>query len=144
MQNKKSAEVVVARRLRPIYDSLDAGQFKKAIVEADKVLKKHPQTHTAKALKALSFIRIGDDLQGFLNFPILERSAEALPLLKTVENELAKEEEFDENTVQALCHCYKVCFVLKKIKIGIKQNFNIFVEKAKTLISWRKKTLTFP
>jgi hypothetical protein len=48
MQNKKSTEQVIARRLRPIYDSIDAAQYKKAVIEADKVLKKHPQTYTAK------------------------------------------------------------------------------------------------
>ena len=48
MQNKKSAEQVLSRRLRPIYDCIDVGQYKKAILEVDKVLKKHPNTHTAK------------------------------------------------------------------------------------------------
>lgn len=74
MQNtKNSVEQVLSRRLRPIYDAIDAGQYKKAILEADKVLKKHPQISGArvsiffsiylprmfKALKALALIRTG-------------------------------------------------------------------------------------
>ncbi|EYC28234.1 hypothetical protein Y032_0008g55 [Ancylostoma ceylanicum] len=39
------------RRLRPIYDAIDAGNAKKAVQEADKVLKKHPVTVCAKVGK---------------------------------------------------------------------------------------------
>ncbi|KAF7632889.1 hypothetical protein Mgra_00007748 [Meloidogyne graminicola] len=94
MQNtKNSVEQVLSRRLRPIYDAIDAGQYKKAILEADKVLKKHPQISGARALKALALIRT-------------ERAHEALNILKTLENDIV-DEEFNENTIQAVCHCYK-------------------------------------
>ena len=48
--NKNSAEQVLARRLRPIYDAIDAGQYKKAILEADKVLKKHSRINGARVM----------------------------------------------------------------------------------------------
>uniref|UniRef100_A0A1I8B2C7 N-terminal acetyltransferase B complex subunit MDM20 homolog n=1 Tax=Meloidogyne hapla TaxID=6305 RepID=A0A1I8B2C7_MELHA len=80
--NKNSAEQILARRLRPIYDAIDAGQYKKAILEADKVLKKHSQISGA------------------------HRTSEALNILRILETDLT-DEEFNENTIQAVCHCYK-------------------------------------
>uniref|UniRef100_A0A915D181 AN1-type domain-containing protein n=1 Tax=Ditylenchus dipsaci TaxID=166011 RepID=A0A915D181_9BILA len=76
------------RRLRPIYDAIDAGQNKKAIQEADKVLKKHPTTAAARALKALALIRT-------------ERSGEAWPLINALEDEV-KQGKSDE-TYYKLC-----------------------------------------
>lgn len=35
----KADQLVIERRLRPIYDAIDAGNPKKAVQEADKVLK---------------------------------------------------------------------------------------------------------
>ncbi|KAL3094443.1 hypothetical protein niasHT_025919 [Heterodera trifolii] len=86
-------EKVSMRRLRPLYDLVDAGQNKKAISEADRILKKHPKLHTANALKALSFIRI-------------ERFVDAEALIDTLED-ICKNEDVDEPFVQALSHCYK-------------------------------------
>jgi hypothetical protein len=37
-----------------------------------------------------------------------ERAAEAMPILNSLEKTIAEDEEYNENTMQALCHCYKV------------------------------------
>ena len=59
---KNSAESQVAeRRLRPIYDWLDTGNNKKALQEADKVLKKQPEFQCCKVLKCLALIRLGKE-----------------------------------------------------------------------------------
>ena len=60
MTKNSSAESQVAeRRLRPIYDWLDNGNNKKALQEADKVLKKQPDFQCCKVLKCLALIRLG-------------------------------------------------------------------------------------
>ncbi|VDN30213.1 unnamed protein product [Gongylonema pulchrum] len=100
--SKSSDQIVLERRLKPIYDAVDAGNNKKAIQEADKVLKKHPNTHCAKVLKALALIRA-------------ERVSEAWPLITEVES---LDEDFDENTLQALGHCFKVNFFIQYIFCG--------------------------
>jgi hypothetical protein len=58
--NKNSAEQVLARRLRPIYDAIDAGQYKKAIIEADKVLKKNSRITGARVKLKFLFDLIFD------------------------------------------------------------------------------------
>ena len=59
---KNSAENSVAeRRLRPIYDWLDNGNNKKALQEADKVLKKQPEFQCCRVLKCLALIRLGKE-----------------------------------------------------------------------------------
>ncbi|GLB34889.1 putative N-acetyltransferase B complex (NatB) non catalytic subunit [Lyophyllum shimeji] len=45
------------RQIRPIYDALDTGSNKSAIVACNKLLKKHPQNELIKALKALALVR---------------------------------------------------------------------------------------
>ncbi|THU87266.1 hypothetical protein K435DRAFT_782074 [Dendrothele bispora CBS 962.96] len=45
------------RQIRPIYDALDTGSNKSAIVACNKVLKKHPKNNLVKALKALALVR---------------------------------------------------------------------------------------
>ncbi|KIY72188.1 actin cytoskeleton organization protein [Cylindrobasidium torrendii FP15055 ss-10] len=45
------------RLVRPIYDALDNGSPKSALVACNKVLKKHPNNELVKALKALALIR---------------------------------------------------------------------------------------
>lgn len=52
---------VSERRLRPIYDWLDNGNNKKALQEADKVLKKHPDFECCQVLKCLALMRLGRD-----------------------------------------------------------------------------------
>ncbi|KAF8965269.1 actin cytoskeleton organization protein [Flammula alnicola] len=45
------------RQIRPIYDALDTGSNKSAIVACNKLLKKHPKNELIKSLKALALIR---------------------------------------------------------------------------------------
>ncbi|VBB34512.1 unnamed protein product, partial [Acanthocheilonema viteae] len=99
--SKSSDQIVLERRLKPIYDAIDAGSNKKAMQEADKVLKKHPSTHCAKVLKALALIRA-------------DRVSEAWPLIDEVES---VKDDFDENTLQALCHCFKEAYTPERISV---------------------------
>ncbi|KAK0047677.1 N-alpha-acetyltransferase 25 NatB auxiliary subunit [Biomphalaria pfeifferi] len=78
------------RRLRPIYDCLDNGNNKKAIQEADKVLKKQKDLTCAKVLKALALLRMG-------------RHAEGSSLLSTIH----QSEPTEEQTLNAMSICYK-------------------------------------
>ncbi|KAF9265486.1 actin cytoskeleton organization protein [Marasmius fiardii PR-910] len=45
------------RQIRPVYDALDTGSNKSAIVACNKLLKKYPQNDLVKALKALALVR---------------------------------------------------------------------------------------
>ncbi|RXW20882.1 hypothetical protein EST38_g4951 [Candolleomyces aberdarensis] len=45
------------RQIRPVYDALDSGSNKSAVVACDKLLKKHPKNVLVKALKALALVR---------------------------------------------------------------------------------------
>ncbi|KAK0210940.1 actin cytoskeleton organization protein [Desarmillaria ectypa] len=45
------------RQVRPIYDALDTGSNKSAIVTCNKILKKQPKNELVKALKALALVR---------------------------------------------------------------------------------------
>ncbi|KAJ7774501.1 actin cytoskeleton organization protein [Mycena maculata] len=45
------------RQIRPIYESLDTGSNKSAIVACNKLLKKHPKNELIKTLKALALVR---------------------------------------------------------------------------------------
>ncbi|KFM68081.1 N-alpha-acetyltransferase 25, NatB auxiliary subunit, partial [Stegodyphus mimosarum] len=78
------------RRLRPIYDCLDNGNNKKALQEADKLLKKQKDFLCAKALKALALIRLG-------------RQDEAVGTLQ----EVHVEDPTDDPTLQAMTICYR-------------------------------------
>lgn len=97
--SKSSDQIVLERRLKPIYDAIDAGNNKKAIQEADKVLKKHPNTHCARVLKALALIRS-------------DKVTDAWPLIEEVESE---KDDVDENTLQAMCHCFKEAYTPERI-----------------------------
>ncbi|CAH1985845.1 unnamed protein product [Acanthoscelides obtectus] len=89
---------VVERRLRPIYDWLDIGNNKKALQECDKVLKKTPNLHCAKALKALTLNRMGKEYD---SQDILEA--------------LVKENPTDDATLQAITLCYREMQELEKV-----------------------------
>ncbi|XP_061722814.1 phagocyte signaling-impaired protein [Cydia pomonella] len=89
---------IVERRLRPIYDWLDNGNNKKALQEAEKVLKKSPTLQAARALKALSLFRLG-------------KSPEAHSVLEA----LAEEKPSDDTTLQAMTICYRECQQLQKV-----------------------------
>ncbi|KAF8308096.1 hypothetical protein DL93DRAFT_2159228 [Clavulina sp. PMI_390] len=52
-----SAAVVDSKKLSPLYDALDQGQFKTAIQLSTKLLKKHPKSLILKTLKSLALIR---------------------------------------------------------------------------------------
>ncbi|KII88399.1 hypothetical protein PLICRDRAFT_54238 [Plicaturopsis crispa FD-325 SS-3] len=49
--------VAFERQIRPIYDALDTGSNKSAIVSCNKLLKKHPKNGLVKALKSLALVR---------------------------------------------------------------------------------------
>ncbi|XP_014088725.1 phagocyte signaling-impaired protein isoform X1 [Bactrocera oleae] len=89
---------VFERRLRPIYDSLEVGNNRKALQETEKLLKKHPNMWCARALKALALLRLG-------------RYEESQIVLKTVSNE----KPVDDPTLQVLSFCYKELEQLDKI-----------------------------
>ncbi|CAG2112305.1 unnamed protein product [Medioppia subpectinata] len=78
------------RRLRPIYDCLDNGNNKKALQEADKVLKKQKDLLCAKVLKSLALLRMG-------------RQEESLRHLKEVHADCPT----DDSTLQAMTICYR-------------------------------------
>lgn len=71
-------------------DSLEVGNSKKALQEAEKVLRKNPDIQCARALKALALIRIG-------------REDEAQGLIESV----AKEKPCDDPTLYVMTFCYK-------------------------------------
>ncbi|XP_030755223.1 phagocyte signaling-impaired protein [Sitophilus oryzae] len=89
---------VLERRLRPIYDWLDSGNNKKALQECEKVLKKTPNLHCAKALKALTLHRMG-------------REQETNVIL----DNLASEVPTEEATLQAMALCYREMQQVEKI-----------------------------
>lgn len=74
----------------PFSDNLELGNNKKAIQEADKVLKKNPNMQCARALKALALLRLG-------------REEEAGKL----EKELVDEKPCDVSTLQVLTFYYR-------------------------------------
>ncbi|KAJ4445258.1 N-alpha-acetyltransferase 25, NatB auxiliary subunit [Periplaneta americana] len=78
------------RRLRPIYDWLDNGNNKKALQEAEKVLKKQPNFQCAKVLKALALLRLG-------------KEDECIQVLDVVRAEVP----CDDSTLQAMTICYR-------------------------------------
>ncbi|XP_076254077.1 phagocyte signaling impaired [Rhynchophorus ferrugineus] len=100
---------VLERRLRPIYDWLDIGNNKKALQECDKVLKKTPNCHCAKALKALTLLRMGREHD-----------------TNVILDNLTKEKPVEEATLQAMALCYREMQQLDKIcklyEIAVKLN----------------------
>ncbi|KAF9052875.1 N-acetyltransferase B complex non catalytic subunit-domain-containing protein [Panaeolus papilionaceus] len=52
-----ASSAALDRQIRPIYDALDTGSNKSAIVTCNKLLKKYPTNVLVKALKALALIR---------------------------------------------------------------------------------------
>lgn len=91
-------DTVFERRLRPIYDSLEVGNNKKALQEAEKLLKKQPSLICAQALKALALLRLG-------------KYEESNILLKNI----SQEKPTDDSTLQVLSFCYKEMEQLDKI-----------------------------
>ncbi|XP_059048216.1 phagocyte signaling-impaired protein [Achroia grisella] len=89
---------IVERRLRPIYDWLDNGNNKKALQEAEKVLKKSPSLQAARALKALALFRLGKG-----------------PEAHAVLDALAEEKPSDDTTLQAMTISYRESQQLQKV-----------------------------
>ncbi|XP_071448582.1 N-alpha-acetyltransferase 25, NatB auxiliary subunit [Hetaerina americana] len=99
MAAKTHVDISVSeRRLRPIYDWLDVGNNKKALQEADKVLKKQPSFQCAKVLKALALLRLGKD-------------DECEQILESVRQEVPCE----DSTLQAMTLCYREIHKPEKI-----------------------------
>jgi N-terminal acetyltransferase B complex non-catalytic subunit len=85
-----AAREVTERRLRPVYDAIDNGQFKKAVQLADKIMKKQNDLVCAKALKALALHRMGKTIES-------EQIAE----------DVKKSEPSDDPTLQAMTLYYR-------------------------------------
>uniref|UniRef100_H2YMV5 Uncharacterized protein n=1 Tax=Ciona savignyi TaxID=51511 RepID=H2YMV5_CIOSA len=81
---------VSERRLRPIYELLDNGNYKKAFHETEKVLKKQKDLLAAKVLKTIALHRMGKEEEAFL-----------------LSNEIIVQEPTDENSLQGLSLYYK-------------------------------------
>lgn len=73
-----------------VSDCLESGNNKKALQEAEKVLKKSPNTLCFKALKALALLRMA-------------RDEEADQLVA----QIAAENPSDDSTLQVMTFCYK-------------------------------------
>lgn len=95
MQN---VELVVERRLRPIFESIEIGNYKKALQDVEKVLKKNPTIQCGRALKAWAYIRLG-------------RDEESATLIKALEAETPSE----STTLHVMTLCYKETDQLDKI-----------------------------
>ncbi|XP_046385897.1 N-alpha-acetyltransferase 25, NatB auxiliary subunit [Ischnura elegans] len=99
MAAKSHVDVSVSeRRLRPIYDWLDVGNNKKALQEAEKVLKKQPSFQCAKVLKSLALLRLG-------------KEDECEQILESVRQEVPCE----DSTLQAMTLCYREIHKPEKI-----------------------------
>ena len=91
MASKAHVENIVnERRLRPIYDWLDNGNNKKALQEADKVLKKHPSNQCARALKALALLRLGKE-----------------NVCQVIMDKVRSEVPCEDSTLQVMSICYR-------------------------------------
>ncbi|KAI0256800.1 actin cytoskeleton organization protein [Lactifluus subvellereus] len=84
------SSLALERQIRPIYDALDSGSHKSALVTCNKLLKKHPKSDHLKALKALALTRA-------------QKFEEAIALCEGV---LAKKPT-DEGTINALMHALR-------------------------------------
>lgn len=97
-QHQHVDSAVIERRLRPIYDSLESGNTKKALQETEKVLKKNSQQQCARALKALALLRLGREEEG-----------------ETIIEGLEKEKPSEESTLQVITFFYRETEQLEKI-----------------------------
>ncbi|KAI6160023.1 N-acetyltransferase B complex non catalytic subunit-domain-containing protein [Pisolithus thermaeus] len=82
--------VTLERQFRPIYESLDNGSNKSAILSCNKLLKKYPNNLLAKALKALALVRV-------------QKVEESLALC----DEILATKPLDEPTMSAMMHVLK-------------------------------------
>lgn len=78
------------RKLKPIYDYLDNGYYKKSMQEIDKLLKKNKDWPYLKVLKALACIR-------------MNRKNEGIEMLNSVCNDAP----YDDSTLQTMTICFR-------------------------------------
>lgn len=90
MCSRLSVYPISERRLRPIYDWLDNGNNKKALQEAEKVLKKQPNLQCARVLKCLALLRLG-------------KESDSMEQLELIRSECPTEEA----TLQLMTVCYR-------------------------------------
>ncbi|KAI0273734.1 N-acetyltransferase B complex non catalytic subunit-domain-containing protein [Gloeopeniophorella convolvens] len=82
--------LALERQIRPIYDALDSGSHKSALVACNKLLKKHPKNDHIKALKALALTRA-------------QKFEEAIVLCE----EVLATKPTDDGTINALMHALR-------------------------------------
>uniref|UniRef100_A0AAG5CYU9 Phagocyte signaling-impaired protein n=1 Tax=Anopheles atroparvus TaxID=41427 RepID=A0AAG5CYU9_ANOAO len=91
-------DLVNERKLRPIWESIEIGNYKKALQDVEKMLKKKPTIQCARALKAWAYLRLG-------------KEEESNALIAALE----QEEPIEAPTLHALTLCYKETRRLDKI-----------------------------
>ncbi|KAH9996784.1 actin cytoskeleton organization protein [Russula vinacea] len=84
------SSLTLERQIRPIYDALDSGSHKSALVTCNKLLKKHPKNDHLKALKALALTRA-------------QKFEEAIVLCE----EVLATKPIDDGTINALMHALR-------------------------------------
>ncbi|KAI0006129.1 actin cytoskeleton organization protein [Russula compacta] len=84
------SSITLERQIRPIYDALDSGSHKSALVACNKLLKKHPKNDHLKALKALALTRA-------------QKFEEAIVLCE----EVLATKPTDDGTINALMHALR-------------------------------------
>lgn len=84
------SSLTLERQIRPIYDALDSGSHKSAIVTCNKLLKKHPKNDHLKALKALALTRA-------------QKFEEAIVICE----EVLTTKPIDDGTINALMHALR-------------------------------------
>jgi len=97
-----------------ISDWLDNGNNKKALQEADKVLKKHPTNQCARVLKALALLRMGKENE-----------------CQVIMDKVRSEVPCEDSTLQAMSICYREIhqrkflahLLISNIKIVFKFNY---------------------
>uniref|UniRef100_A0A182QA33 Phagocyte signaling-impaired protein n=1 Tax=Anopheles farauti TaxID=69004 RepID=A0A182QA33_9DIPT len=91
-------DLAYERKLRPIWESIEIGNYKKALQDVEKMLKKKPTLQCARALKAWAYQRLG-------------RTEDSAPMIAALE----EEQPIEATTLHALTLCYKETHRLDKI-----------------------------
>ncbi|KAI6653807.1 hypothetical protein LOD99_3310 [Oopsacas minuta] len=90
MAENKSQSEVQERRLKPVYDLIEKSNYKGAVQQIDRIVKKHGQTPSAMAMKALALNRMN---KRELCLDILDKMKDDIPT--------------DPYTLQSMAFCYK-------------------------------------
>lgn len=88
-----------------ILDWLDNGNNKKALQEADKVLKKHPSNQCARALKALALLRLGKE-----------------NVCQVIMDKVRSEVPCEDSTLQVMSICYREMHQ-RKLKLHLRCSY---------------------